>query len=574
MKSKKTFALSFFSLLTSASLAVPGLTFAQTSATASNTNTQSGSYNVSTTTINTSTNVNNTNTASVTNLISQNANTGDNYVASVNGDVTVMTGGASLGATVVTDLNKNTTAISDPTGSISVATGNTNTQSDSTNFATGTVNSNTTANNSNSLSVANEVNQTANTGDNTIKDVTGNVGLSTGDAALSAAATTTGNQNKTIVTGAGGVGLSASNTNTQSDSYNDAVATANTNLTVNNSNDASVSNNFYQKANTGHNYIKEVNGNVMPASTGDVDLRAAAGTAVNYNTTMVGYSGGSFGAAASNQNTQSDSTNFVTAELNANGTVNNNNFLGASNYFSSYGNTGNGYHFGGGLEMLGFGGGNGYGYGFNGIRDINGNVGLSTGNVTSAGIAKVLGNVNETMMSGLGGSFGASSLNHNTQSDSYNQADTLLNMSLLVNNSNSAGVSNYFENCDNTGRMLLKEVNGNANLFTGMIRTGNEALTDLNRNTTMGDLGFGAITAGASNHNTQSDSMNYVSALLNLFTNANNSNDLGLSNLLSSNGNTGDNSARDINGMFMHHSGMLLDGFMVNTMGNTSYTNF
>jgi hypothetical protein len=265
----------------------------------SNTNTGAGSDNNSSTTTDNNTDANINNDANVDNIVSVDSLSGDNAADKNTGDGNVTSGNASVDGSVQTSANQVSLGSLDcsadcaPISLTDLSSGNSQTGSGSDN------NSATSANNSNNTGISNKadinnlVGFGANSGNNSASKNTGSGNVASGDADVALTAINTANnvgvgletfnvyddQTGDIVIDYSKIPLlnsasgnqSSSNTTTGADSNNNASTTANNGNTLLIDNNGNVINNYDINANTGENSADKNTGDGS-VTTGDANV--------------------------------------------------------------------------------------------------------------------------------------------------------------------------------------------------------------------------------------------------------------------------------------------------------------
>lgn len=558
------------SLAVVAQLIVPSAAFAGYEATCSNETTQGGSVNTCDSRIAQRLAIINRNEAEIENEIKVESNTGNNTIKEVNGNVSYTSGDVEVDYEVKNEANFNTSTIDLGGQDVSVHTENKETQSNGDNFALGNVVIDALIVNDNELEVENEVKVKTDTGNNDILEVNGDVDGVSGDVDVQGSIETKGNVNESEVNGFGDVSLTAKNNRTQSDGYNVAESNARLGLRIENRNEVDVENEVKVMAFTGDNDLKEVNGDVKSWDSGDVDVKLdttnGGDKGLNNNRTIVDNWANSVTIETENYETQGNSENFAFGEVALMlDILNKNKELDIDNEFEVFADTG-----------------------LNDVLEVNGDVDFESGKVDIESMLENKGNVNFTEVDG-GGDFVANARNERTQSDSVNEAYSMIGIMLKVDNFNEADIENEADLLGFTGENSAKEVNGDLGLGTGDVSLKSGAMSDANYNTTKVLSGAEDATTKAENVETQSDSTNIACATIdrggnlskeskcgtpdyNVDDYVSNDNELEVENDMFEFGDTGMNHILEVNGAVDFDSGMVDQGSHAESTGNVNHT--
>ncbi|OGY25855.1 MAG: hypothetical protein A2Z24_00545 [Candidatus Woykebacteria bacterium RBG_16_44_10] len=171
------------------------------------------------------------------------------------------------------------------TGALAVEATNSNTGADSNNEAEVAIQNNTTVSSSNTANINNNISISANTGNNSANENTGDGSVSTGDITGSVKVTNTGNMNgvfDSILNLNCSCDFSASNSHTGAYSNNDANITINNDIDISTNNEARADNDVDADLNTGENSADENTGDGW-VSTGDIDFSVEITNDLNKN---------------------------------------------------------------------------------------------------------------------------------------------------------------------------------------------------------------------------------------------------------------------------------------------------
>lgn len=196
---KKAKILSALSAVTAATLLAAGPALALTVEVSGNGADSDNTANVS---VNQSTSITQTNNANISNNVNANANTGGNSANNnTGGDTSINTGDASTNVALNNTANSSRTSVGccDPISAAISISGNGANSDNNISFNINNSRNVTTVNN---LNIDNDVNATANTGDNSANGNTGgNTSIKTGDANVNVTIGNSGNSNEAIVCG-------------------------------------------------------------------------------------------------------------------------------------------------------------------------------------------------------------------------------------------------------------------------------------------------------------------------------------------------------------------------------------
>jgi len=207
--------------------------------------------------------------------------------------------------------------------------------SGSTNNVDLNVDTNTEVNQSNYADIQNDVNVSAQTGNNTAnKNTGGDVSVDTGDSNVSVGVTNNANSNVAAISDCGGClgDLTAKISGNGADSKNDVKVDSKSKTEVNQYNDAVVVNNVGVKSETGENEANKNTGGDVSVKTGDANVDdVSVTTQVNANRASV--SGGSGGSGLSLWITGNgaDSDNLIDLKLDSKTEVNQSNYADIQN---------------------------------------------------------------------------------------------------------------------------------------------------------------------------------------------------------------------------------------------------
>ena len=239
--------------------------------------------------LNRTTNVDQKNDADVDNDVTVSTNTGGNKVKDVaGGDVEVDTGDTVVGVAVNNTLNSNTALVDNCggcslTGDFKISNNASNTDNDIKLDQDNEVD----VDQKNNADVDNDVDVTAKSGGNKVKDVTGGstVEVDTGDVTVNPVVVLNKlNANMALVGGDGESGsLSAWVTGNLSKSTNFIDLDFDSKTHLNQKNDADVDNDVAVSGNSGYNSVKDVAGAMATIDTGDVEVGVLVDTEANFN---------------------------------------------------------------------------------------------------------------------------------------------------------------------------------------------------------------------------------------------------------------------------------------------------
>jgi hypothetical protein len=241
-----------------------------------------------------------TNTESVTNPYNGTSANGNV------GDTSINTGDASNNSNINTTGNNNGSASGCCTNGTAIVS-NTDNGAESVNNGSATTTTNNGTSQGNSAVVANNMNQTTNTGGNDANMNVGSSSINSGDANTTGTIVTSVNTNVDGITisefnivddhvgdilldfganciaGCGGTSLAANNSNNGAYSYNQVNASTATNNTTDQINNANVGNDMTLVANSGYNDTSFNTGGNNTITTGDANVSANAVTFANNN---------------------------------------------------------------------------------------------------------------------------------------------------------------------------------------------------------------------------------------------------------------------------------------------------
>lgn len=237
---------------------------------------------------NASTTVNQNNNANVTNTVDSSANTGGNHADfNTGGNSAIQTGDASNNTWVSTQANANVASLQGTNGNGAdgniAITGN-GAFSDNTVHASNS-NTSTTVNQNNNANVTNTVHNYANSGDNTGSFNTGGgTTILTGNAGSNTSLDTRVNANVASVDGfGGGFGGSALIANNGAESDNAIILRNGATTTLNQNNNAYITNDVTNHANTGNNHADFNTGGGVFIGTGNAYNNTSIQNLANFN---------------------------------------------------------------------------------------------------------------------------------------------------------------------------------------------------------------------------------------------------------------------------------------------------
>lgn len=495
--------------------------------------------------------VTNLNSQSLSSLVVGSQTTGNNTADNNTTDAFVGSGSILIGGLIVSDVNSN--VVSDMGGWWFglFSAGNDVTGANSINDATTTADSVTAASDVNDLFLAYDVSVDGSTGNNTADNNTGSAGVETGGIAGILSASDNANSNELFLGGdmANQSFLSqAVNSTTGAGSVNDSETTIANTIAVDNLNTSNVTNAMFLSADTG--------GNSASSNTGDpsVVTGSAAGAIVlgnqlNSNVTEINVPAGSGSVEASNDTTGSGSSNTATAALVNTTAVLNTNTAGVANSANVDLNTGN--NTADNNTLGGF---------------------IETGNATGAvAISNELNSNFTQVNSGLADATVLAG-NMTTGAGSVNDASATLDNVVVVDNSNSAGVSNSVAVTSDTGNNTAD----NNTAMGGSVETGNASGTvaivnDVNSNDTVVNSSP-IVSVSVDNDVTGANSINNSSVSAVNVVDVTNTNTAEITNDVTITSNTGGNSASNNT-----EGGSVVTGsadmtFVISNSGNSNST--
>lgn len=226
------------------------------------------------------------NVTEVTNKVTQDADTGHNDVRdNLGGDIKVTTGDIDQVISILTEAGMNTAEVNDCGCDYNVEILNEKNGRDSQNTATFSATDSKEVYQNNRTEVDNKLSQDADTGHNDVQDnIDGDVKVTTGDVSQSADVATTADANRADVSGNGKSASQFALTNSMNgrESRNTVTAGVSRDTYVDQANRTGVSTDSDQSGDTGHNDVKDNQGDVS-TQTGDVDQSASVDALVGSN---------------------------------------------------------------------------------------------------------------------------------------------------------------------------------------------------------------------------------------------------------------------------------------------------
>jgi len=310
----------------------------------------------------TNVNVTNNNTANVSQSSDNHVNTGGNDANRNIGDTSVSTGNATVGNAFDTKVNSNSTNISNVGNTSNNSTTLTNTGDHVLLFGNGGDTTNVRVTNNNNADISQHASNYVNTGGNDANRNIGDVNIDTGNASVANVFSAYANKNVTDISGVGGHGHDSLDITNTGDHVtvgcHDAALTLlflndfegngcgdSTNINVRNHNDADISQDAYNKVNTGKN---DANRNI--SLDGDVSIMTGTASVGNLFSAWANANGTAINGTGLFDTSHNDTTITNTGDhLDVNGTgssfetnvhVTNNNDADISQYSHNYVNTG------------------------------------------------------------------------------------------------------------------------------------------------------------------------------------------------------------------------------------------
>jgi hypothetical protein len=430
----------------------------------------------------TNTTVTNNNDATVNQVATGSANTGGNTAdrnISYGGNAgDIQTGNAAVNTGLSTDVNHNTTNISnvcpDLTSNVTVY----NTGNDLSHTSATSNTCSTSVTNNNKATINQVANSNASTGNNQAErniSFGGSAGqILTGNANVGTVMVTHGNENTTIVGGQSNHGTAGSGANVYIVNTGDGAylldpPNSSTNTTVTNNNTLNANQVTSTATNTGNN---QANGNINQhgdagaIQTGDASVNTVLGIQANTNETAIS---GSAGSATSNLNLINTGDNLKShtgTSVDNSTTVTNNNQATINQDVVAAANTGNNQA----NRNIAYGGNAGT---------------IQTGNATVNTGLSVNANQNKTSIAGDQGTATNNIHVLSTGNNSQILADTTTRNNTTVTNNNQANVNQVINTDANTGNNTTNSNIGGSAITTGNVRINNVAIANVNGNMTL-----------------------------------------------------------------------------------------